>query len=142
MSRELDDRELVELVLEFARQVNALQRRYAPRLAEARREGRMDALLTACRRDAETLYGRWLTRRKRSLYTPLPDRPTFAAVEKLTLGAVAREKNQAVVELLTSGGCLDFRFRLLRKNGEWRINGCQQRYHSGDRVDQWNDGVL
>lgn len=138
----MTDRELVGFVLGFARQVNALQRRYAPQLAEARREGRMDALLTAYRREAGALYSRWLTGRERSRRAPLPDRPSFAAVERLTLGRVAREKDRATVELLTSGGCLDFRFELLRKDGEWRIDSCQQRYHGGDRVDRWDRGML
>lgn len=138
----MSDRELVDLVLRFARELNALQRRYGPQMPQSRREGRMAALLDAYRGEVGELYRRRLTERKRSYYKPLPDPPTFSALERLALSTVARKGNLAVVEVLTSRGCLDFRFHLLRKDGVWRIDSYQQRYHSACRVDHWTYGIF
>ena len=102
----------------------------------------MAALLNTYRGEVGALYRRFLTERKRSYYKPLPDPPTFAALEDLSLSTVARKGNRAVVEVLTSRGCLDFRFHLLRKDGAWRIDSYQQRYHSVCRVDGWTYGIF
>ena len=133
----MNDQELVGLVLEFVREMNALQRRYGLLMPQYRREGRMDELLNAYRKEAGELYQRWLTVRKRNCYKALPDPPTFSALEKMTLSTVRRKGNRAVVELLTSGGCLDFQFNLFCKAGEWRINSFKQRYHSEHRIYHW-----
>lgn len=133
----MSDQELVDMVLEFVREMNALQRRYGSLMPQSRREGRMDVLLNEYRKEAGRLYERWLTRRKRSCYKALPDPPTFSALEKMTLSTVEQRGNRAVVELLTSSGCLDFQFNLLYKVGEWRINSFRQRYHSDCRIYRW-----
>lgn len=140
MRREADGRELVGIVLEFAWELNALQRKYASRMPRFWREGRMEALLGAYREEAEALCRRRLTERKRC--KALPQRPAFAALEHLTLSTAAQTGNRAVVEVLTSEGCLDFRFRLQFREGEWRIGGYQQRYRGASRVDPWSDGIL
>ena len=133
----MSDQDLVGLVLEFVREMNALQRRYGSLMPQSRREGRMDVLLNEYREEAERMYGRWLTRRNRSCYKALSNPPTFSALEKMTLSTVERRGNRAVVELLTSGGCLDFQFNLFCKAGEWRINSFKQRYHSEHRIYHW-----
>ena len=140
MRRETDGRELVDAVLAFARELNALQREYASRMPRFRREGRMEALLSAYRAEAEALCRRRLTERKRC--KALPQRPAFAALEHLALSAAVQAGNCAVVEVLTSEGCLDFRFRLQFREGEWRIDGYQQRYHSAPQVEPCSEGIF
>ena len=138
----MDDRELVDLALRFAGEVNALQRRYS-RLLEERREpeaGGATAVLAGFRAEMMALYDRWLTRRERSYYTPLSSSPAFAGLEGLTLSTVMRKKNRAVVELLTSEGRLDFQFNFVYKDGEWRINSYKQRCHSERRIYHWTYG--
>lgn len=62
----MSDEELVRLVLSFAGEVNALQRKYAPRLKAERERSRMTAFLEAYRAEAGLIYARYLTRRERT----------------------------------------------------------------------------
>ena len=102
----------------------------------------MEALLNAYREDMGALYTRWLSPRKRSYYKPLPDPPSFAALEGLTLSTVTRAANWAAVELLPNDGHLDFRFNLICRCGEWRITSYQQRYHSACRIEHWSYSIF
>ena len=134
----MDDKELVNFVLSFAGEMNALQRRYAPLLESARGRGGTAAVFTAYRAEAGMLYGRYLTPRERCCCMSIASPPIYAALEGLTLSTVERKgKNRAVVELLTSEGRLDFQFNLVCKNGEWRINSFKQRLHSERRIYRW-----
>ena len=133
----MSDEELVRLVLSFAGEVNALQRKYAPRLKAERERSRMTAFLEAYRAEAGLIYARYLTRRERTYYTPLSVPPTYAAMEEMTLSTVERVKDRAVVEIRTSGGLLDYRFKLVCREGEWRINSYQQRLHTESRICRW-----
>ena len=100
----MKDGELVEFVLAFAEEVNALQRRYAPLLASERVRGRSAAFLEAYRAEAGLIYARYLTKRERTYYAPISDPPTYAAMDEMTLSTVERVKNRAVVDILTSEG--------------------------------------
>ena len=133
----MDDKELVNFVLSFAGEMNALQRRYAPLLESARGRGGTAAVFTAYRAEAGMLYGRYLTPRERCCCMSIASPPVYAAVEGLTLSTVERRNSRAVVELLTSEGRLDFQFNLVCKNGEWRISSFRQRLHSGRRIYRW-----
>lgn len=133
----MDDKELVNFVLSFAGEMNALQRRYAPLLESARGRGGTAAVFTAYRAEAGMLYGRYLTPRERCCCMSIASPPIYAALEGLTLSTVERRNSRAVVELLTSGGRLDFQFNLVCKNGEWRISSFRQRLHSGRRIYRW-----
>ena len=133
----MDDKELVNFVLSFAGEMNALQRRYAPLLESARGRGGTAAVFTAYRAEAGMLYGRYLTPRERCCCMSIASPPVYAAVEGLTLSTVERRNSRAVVELLTSEGRLDFQFNLMCKNGEWRINSYKQRLHSERRIYRW-----
>ncbi len=133
----MNDRELVEFVLAFAGEINALQRRYAPHLPAEREQGRTAALLEAYRAEAGLIYARYLTERERTYYTPLSVPPTYAAMEEMTLSTVERMNDRAVVEIITSGGLLDYRFKLVCREGEWRINSYQQRVHTETRIRRW-----
>ena len=77
----MNDGELVEFVLAFTGEVNALQRRYAPLLAAERERGRTAAFLEAYRAEAGLIYARYLTGRERTYYAPISDPPTYAAME-------------------------------------------------------------
>ena len=95
-------------------------------LATAERErGRTAAFLEAYRAEAGLIYARYLTGRERTYYAPISDPPTYAAMEEMTLSTVERVKNRAVVEILTSEGRLDYRFKLVCEGGVWRINSYQ-----------------
>lgn len=133
----MDDKELVNFVLSFAGEMNALQRRYAPLLESARGRGGTAAVFTAYWAEAGMLYGRYLTPRERCCCMSIASPPVYAAVEGLTLSTVERRNSRAVVELLTSEGRLDFQFNLMCKNGEWRINSFKQRLHSERRIYRW-----
>ena len=133
----MKDGELVEFVLAFAEEVNALQRRYAPLLASERVRGRSAAFLEAYRAEAGLIYARYLTKRERPYYAPISDPPTYAAMDEMTLSTVERVKNRAVVEILTSEGRLDYRFKLVCEGGAWRINSYQQRLHTEFYIRRW-----
>lgn len=134
----MDDKGLVNFVLSFAGEMNALQRCYAPLLEKARERGGTAAVFAAYRTEAGMLYGRYLTPRERCCCMSIASPPIYAALEGLTLSTVERKgKNRAVVELLTSEGRLDFQFNLVCKNGEWRISSFRQRLHSGRRIYRW-----
>lgn len=133
----MNDGDLVELVLSFAGEINALQRRYAPLLPAERERGRTTALLEAYRAEAGLVYARYLSGRQRTYYAPISDPPTYGAMEEMTLSTVERVKNRAVVEILTSEGRLDYRFKLVREDGTWRINSYQQRLHTEFCIRRW-----
>ena len=133
----MNDGELVEFVLAFTGEVNALQRRYAPLLAAERERGRTAAFLEAYRAEAGLIYARYLTGRERTYYAPISDPPTYAAMEEMTISTVERVKNRAVVEILTSEGRLDYRFKLVCEGGVWRINSYQQRIHTEFCIRRW-----
>lgn len=133
----MNDEELVKFVLAFAGEINTLQRRYASRLGAEREQSRTAAFLEAYRAEVGLIYARYLTERERTYYTALSVPPTFAAMEAMTLSTVERMNDRAVVEILTSGGLLDYRFKLVCREGEWRINSYQQRLHTESRIRRW-----
>lgn len=133
----MNDEELVKFVLAFAGEINALQRRYASRLEAEREQSRTEAFLEAYRAEAGLIYAKYLTQGERTYYTTLSVPPTFAAMDAMTLSTVERMNDRAVVEILTSGGLLDYRFKLVRRDGEWRINNYQQRLHTESRIRRW-----
>lgn len=136
----MNDEELVKFVLAFAGEVNALQRRYAAHLKAEREHSRTEAFLEAYRAEVGLIYQRYLAEGERTYYTTLSVPPTFAAMEAMTLSTVERMNDRAVVEILTSGGLLDYRFKLVRQEGQWRINSYQQRVHTESRIRRWMYG--
>ncbi len=127
------------LVLDFVRQMNELQSRYGPQINQTRGDG-AGRVFASYRQEAEDIYARFLTERKRSCYFGICQPPFFHAVEGAASWAVEVEKDHAAVTVLPQEGSMDFRFLLREKGGGWRINSFQQRYRARQRLYQWTYG--
>lgn len=129
----MEERELIQLVLDFAQEINNLQLHYAALL---HREDTDSAdVFQRYHKRADQVYGRYLTRRKRScFYNGLGDSPFFCGVNTIANFTVERTEKRAVVTVCTSEGLLDFQFNLTVQKGEWSINSFKQRYRSQDRL--------
>ena len=78
----MNEQELIDFVLEFARSVDGLQRKYALELAEDRQTA--SEVFAAYHQEMEALYTRFLTPRKRHCYYfGLSDPPEFHGLEEI-----------------------------------------------------------
>lgn len=136
----MSDMELIELVLDFTRQLNELERKYYPLTQKSDRD--MPAVFADYKAEVEKVYHHYLTQRERNYYTCISSPPRFSAMNDITLSTAERTKNRGIVTFYTRKGLVDFQFILLYKNEQWRINNFKQRYHSDDRevTYQWKRG--
>ena len=132
----MDDSALIDLVLAFAREMNDLQLRYYPLLDES---PDTRAVHQSYRAEADKIYERYLTARKRSCYYAIPSPPHFLGVNDRAMKTVGREEKRATVTVYTREGLLDFQFNLVCRKGVWLINSYKQRYRSQawELVYQW-----
>lgn len=135
----MEDRELIQFVLGFAQEMNDLQNLFYPRIRQ--KDADTKQIFQRYRARADQIYARYLTRRKRSCYYGISP-PFFGGVTASAQFTVEENKSRRVVEVLTREGMLDFRFNLVCRQGQWRIDSFQQRYRSQDRsrVDKWQYG--
>ena len=135
----MEDRELIQLVLDFAREMNGLQDAFYPQLKAA--GGDKKQMFQQYRLQADQVYARYLTQRKRSCYYGVGP-PFFGSVTEDAQFTVEQGKSRWTVEVLTREGLLDFRFSLVSRGGRLQIDSFQQRCRSQDRsrVDRWQYG--
>lgn len=127
----MEDRELIQLVLDFAREINDLQTAFYPKL---RQNGANAAqLFSQYQTQADAVYSRYLTRKKRNYYYGISHPPSFHGVTDSARFTVEQVKNRWVVEVLIDEVTRDFRFSLVCRSGELRIDSFQQRCHSVGR---------
>lgn len=125
------DQEAVQLVLDFAREMNELQTAFYPKL---RQDGANTAqVFGQYQAQADAVYARYLTRRKRNYSYGISAPPFFQGVTDSARFTVERVKNRWVVEVLIDEVTRDFRFSLVCRSGELRIDSFKQRYHSVGR---------
>ena len=122
------DQEAVQLVLDFAREMNDLQTAFYPKL---RQDGANTAqVFGQYQAQADAVYARYLTQKKRNYYYGISAPPFFQGVTASARFTVEQVKNRWVVEVLIEEVTRDFRFSLVCRGGEWRIDSFKQRYHS------------
>lgn len=127
----MNDRDLIDLVLNFTQQINELQVKYYPLTQDSSQD--TSVLFANYKAEAEKIYLRYLTKKDRTYYIGINSPPKFAGVKSNTPSKVEHKKNGAVVTFYTNTGLLDFQFILTCKNDQWLINSFKQRYHSDDR---------
>ena len=136
----MEDRELVRLILDFAQEMNNLQLCYAVLL---RRKGADSTdVFRRYREEADRIYTRCLTRRKRSCYYGISYPPFFCGITEAAEFTVEHTEKRAVVTVHTDVGSLEFQFNLALRKGEWRIDSFKQRYRIEDGCSpyQWQYG--
>ena len=106
----MEEQELVQRVLDFAREMNDLQDLFYPRLRQ--KDADTKQIFQQYRARADQIYARCLTRRKRSCYYGISP-PFFGGVTAGAQFTVEENKSRRVVEVLTREGMLDFRFNLV-----------------------------
>ncbi len=129
----------VQLVLDFAEEMNRLQRRCFPLL----QEGNRAEVLERYRREANGIYARYLSRRRRTCYYGLATPPQFAAITNgCSCETLEETPRRVLVTVYTGEGRVDFQFRLVFQEENWRIDSYRQRYHSKDRekIQRWSYG--
>ena len=134
MGEVMEDRELIQLVLDFAREMNDLERTFPLKDFLGGKSQQFHAQL-------HNIWSRYLTPRKiknsiGGFHTP----PFFRNVTEEAVFTVETEKNRRIVEVLVDGCEYDFRFALVHRGGEWRIDSLKMRYHSEDgptEDDMW-----
>lgn len=133
-------RELTQLVLDFAREMNDLQNVFHPQIRDPGRDAKQ--IFQQYRTQADQIYTRYLTQRKRSCYYGISCPPFFCGVIETAEFTVERSEKRAVVTVCTEVGSLDFQFNLAFQKGSWLINSFKQRYRSQDRsrADKWQYG--
>lgn len=136
----MEGQELIRPVLDFAREMNGLQSSFYPRIKAA--GGDKTQIFQQYRTQADQIYARFLTPRKRSCYYGVSDPPFFAGVLETAEFTVEHAGTRTFVTVCTEAGSLDFQFNLAAQKGRWLINSFKQRYRSQDRsrVDQWQYG--
>lgn len=95
------------------------------------------------RMEAEGIYARYLSRRKRAYYYGLAFPPQFAAItDGSSCETLEETPRRVLVTVYTEEGRVDFQFRLIFQEGNWRIDSYRQRYHSEDRekIHRWSYG--
>ena len=135
----MEDRELIQLVLDFAREMNDLELTFPLKDFLGGKSQQFHAQL-------HNIWSRYLTPRKiknsiGGFHTP----PFFRNVTEEAVFTVETEKNRRIVEVLVDGCEYDFRFALVHRGGEWRIDSLKMRYHSEDgpaEDDMWVYGKL
>lgn len=135
----MEGQELIQLVLDFAREMNGLQDSFYPQIKAA--DGDKKQIFQQYRAQADQVYARYLTQRKRSCYYGVGP-PFFGGVTENARFTVEQGKSRWTVEVLTREGMLDFQFSLVRRKGEVLIDSFRQRCRSPDRsrVDRWQYG--
>ncbi len=137
----MNEQVLIDFVLEFARSVDGLQRKYAPELAEDRQTA--SEVFAAYHQEMEALYTRFLTPRKRHCYYfGLSDPPEFHGLEDGPECVADCNGNRAEITILSAKGGLDYRFNLRCRDGAWRINSFQQRVRTARQTYQWEYGCF
>ena len=134
MGEVMEDRELIQLVLDFAQEMNDLERTFPLKDFLGGKSQQFHAQLY-------NIWSRYLTPRKiknsiGGFHTP----PLFRNVTEEAVFTVETEKNRRIVEVLVDGCECDFRFALVHRGGEWRIDSLKMRYHSEDgptEDDMW-----
>lgn len=136
----MEDQAFIQLVLDFTREMNGLQTSFYPRLTQSRRD--KEQIFQQYRAQADGIYNRYLTWRKRSYYFGISRPPFFGGVTGEAQFTVEADKNSWTVEVLTQEGALDFRFRLVCRKGRLLIDSFKQRYRTQDRsrTDRWQYG--
>ena len=136
----MEDRELIRVVLDFAREMNDLEGTSSLSDFIGNRSQQYRTRLNA-------IWSRYLTPRKMqksvgSFHSP----PLFRNVTKDAACTVEETgKNRCVVEVLVDGFASDFRFGMVYRSGEWRIDSLKQRFHSmsgATEKDKWEYGSL
>ena len=136
----MEDRELIQLVLDFAGEMNDLE-------GTSSLSDFMGSKSQQYRARLNAIWSRYLTPRKiqksiGSFHSP----PFFRDVTKTAvITAEETGKNRCVVEVLVDGFACDFRFTLVYRGGEWRIDSIKQRFHSVNgptEEDKWVYGSL
>ena len=135
----MEDAGLIQLVLDFTQEMNTLQDVFYPQITAPERDSRQ--IFQQYRTQADQIYARYLTQRRRSCYYGIVP-AFFNGVTEYARFTVEQAKSRRVVEVLTQEGALDFRFSLVHQKGQWLIDSFQQRYRSQDRsrVDRWQYG--
>ena len=127
----MKDQEAVQLVLDFVREMNDLQTAFYPKL---RQDGANTAqVFGQYQAQADAVYARYLTQKKRNYYYGISAPPFFQGVTASARFTVEQVKNRWVVEVLIDEVTRDFRFSLVCRSGELRIDSFQQRCHSVGR---------
>ncbi len=127
----MNDSDVMDLVLNFTQQFDALQMKYHPLTQDPSQN--ISVVFTNFKAEAEKIYLCYLTKKDRTYYTGINSPPKFAGVKSNTPRTVEHTKNGAVVTFCTNTGGLDFQFSLTCKNDQWLINSMKQRYHSENR---------
>lgn len=136
----MNDKELIDLVLNFTQQIYELHVKYHPLTQDPTQD--ISVVFTDYKAEAQNIYLRYLTKKERKYYTGISSPPKFAGVKSNTLTTVEHTNNGAVVTIYTMTGLLDFQFILMCQKGQWLINSFKQRYHSDDRelTYEWQYG--
>lgn len=135
----MEDRELIQFVLDFAREMNDLEGTSSLRDFMGSRSQQYHTRLNA-------IWSRYLTPRKiqksiGSFHSP----PLFRKVTEEAIITVGPGKNRRVVEVLVDGFECDFQFALVCRDGQWRIDSLKKRYHGINgptEDDKWVYGSL
>ena len=139
MGEVMEDRELIQLVLDFAREMNDLERTFPLKDFLGGKSQQFHAQL-------HNIWSRYLTPRKMQRSTGgFHSPPLFRKVTEEAVITVGPGKNRRVVEVLVDGFECDFQFALVCRDGQWRIDSLKMRYHSEDgpaEDDMWVYGKL
>lgn len=136
----MNDRDLIDLVLNFTQEIDELQLKYYPLTEDPSQD--ISVVFANYKAEAKKIYLRSLTKKDRTYYTGINSPPKFVEVKSNTPSTVEHTKNGAVVTFYTNTGLLDFQFTLTCKNDQWLINSYKQRYHYDDRelMYKWQYG--
>ena len=119
----MEDRELIQLVLDFAREMNDLESTFSLRDFLGVKSQQFRTSLNA-------IWSRYLTPRKMQRRTEgFHSPPLFRKVTEEAVITVGPGKNRRVVEVLVDGFECDFQFALVCRDGQWRIDSLKKRYH-------------
>ena len=119
----MEDRELIQLVLDFAREMNDLESTFSLRDFLGVKSQQFRTSLNA-------IWSRYLTPRKMQRSTEgFHSPPLFRKVTEEAVITVGPGKNRRVVEVLVDGFECDFQFALVCRDGQWRIDSLKKRYH-------------
>ena len=130
----MEDRELIQLVLDFAREMNDLESTFSLRDFLGVKSQQFRTSLNA-------IWSRYLTPRKMQRSTEgFHSPPLFRKVTEEAVITVGPGKNRRVVEVLVDGLECDFQFALVCRDGQWRIDSLKKRYHGDNgptEDDKW-----
>ena len=130
----MEDRELIQLVLDFAREMNDLESTFSLRDFFGVKSQQFRTSLNA-------IWSRYLTPRKMQRSTEgFHSPPLFRKVTEEAVITVGPGKNRRVVEVLVDGFECDFQFALVCRDGQWRIDSLKKRYHGDNgptEDDKW-----